>query len=333
MRNNLSEISPKLLESERVVGNNNVILENNKTKSQVILPLESSDYLDYFDGQHTVKEIIAEVFEKTGKVYFDSILKTVKTLNEKKFLEDISGEIINIGKSTNPHHQKSSTLIRSFKKFILIHKKKLGVDQPNIALGLCFIVLVGALYGAYFLLPNISFENFLKSEKDYSEALVNYFIIASILLSIRGLFKILFQILACTTLYGINLRINLFSVSVDVLNNSIYALKKKIYPIFYFLTNSGTFLFSATVFSLLSPGHPLVDDTFIIATLMSFNQLDPFRKSDFTSMFQFFYEDNQLESVSPYLKNNSFAGIFKKTSGSIDEIKYASYSFLAIAWA
>ncbi len=332
----ITSFSPKLLEHEYIVGDNNVVIENIATQSQAILPLESLDFLDLIDGSRTVKEIISEVFEKTGKVYFDTVVKVIKLLDDVDLLENVDFDISNLSKDKSPHNQPSSILVRSFYKFFILKKidKGFGLGFIAYVLAAIFLCLAYLSINNYlYSTPPIMMTNFLKSRFGYARSLFHYFAITSCLLSFRGLINFLYQLMVCKTVYGFHLRINLLSVSFDVLDNSVYTLTNKIQALLYFFTGNLSFLTAAFIYSLVFPKHYLVNDVYIISILLTLNHLDPFRKGDLSNSFHFLYAEDQLESLAPYLKNNVFGGIFKSSGNTTEDLRFAIYSFLAIAWA
>jgi CRP-like cAMP-binding protein len=328
--------SPKLLEHEFIVGDKSVVIENTQTQNQAILPLECLDFLELIDGTRTVKQIIAEVFDKTGQIYFDTVIKVIKLLDDVNLLEGVDGHVDSISEDKSPHNQPSSIFVRAFQQIMIVKKIDKGLNKGYLSYVLCIIVLAGAYFGIDHIVNGASkFEigNFLKSRYGYSKAILHYFIIASTLLSIRGLIRALYQFCVCKNIYGIHIRFNLLSLSVDVLDNSVYTLTNKLHAILYFVAGNFSFFTAAFIFELIFPTHFLLNDVYIVAILFTLNHLDPFRKGDLSNAFHFLYAEEQLESLSPYLKNNAFSGIFKTSLDSSEDIRFAIYSFLAIAWA
>jgi len=328
--------SPKLKVYDFIVGDKNVVIENTQTGTQAILPLESLDFLELIDGTRSVKQIIAEVFEKTGKIYFDTVIKVIKLLNDIELLEDLGLEFDSISVDKSPRNQSSSIFVRPFYKLMIIKKISFGLNRGILSYLMFAVLVTGACLGINQILnDSFGFEmgNFLKSRFGYSKAIFHYFIITSALLSIRGLYKIIYQLFVCSNVYGIQFRVNFLSVSLDVLDNSIYTLTRKIHAILYFVSANLIFIASAFVFAIIFPKHFLINDVYIIAILLTLNFLDPFRKGDLTNAFHFVYAQDQLESLSPYLKNKTFSGLFKTSGNSNDDLRFAIYSFLAILWA
>ncbi len=329
---NLSELKPKLLRHERIIGNNNVIVENTATKEQIMLPLDAMDFLDFFDGEHSINRTLSLVYEVTGKIYFESVFKALKKLKEIDLLEDFEGDL-GSEEDISPHQIPPSLMIRPFKEFNIKKKLGLGIQKPTMML-LFVLLFLGITYiGANEVFPKLKFSGFLKTGNHYENAVLTYVLVVSLLMSLRGLFKVLFQYLATSALYGLHFRINLLSVSLDIKDNAIFSLPKKLYALAYYLGISLIYLVLAILFYQTDPGSSLSNDVLLIAILLTFNHLDPFRNGDLTSAFQFLYSENQLESLTPYLKNNTLAGLFRKATGSKEEIRYALYTSLAIGWA
>ncbi len=331
----LNLLYPKLKECHQMLGDSKLILEDAKTQGQLVLPSEYKEMIDLFDGRMSVKDIISELYNLKGSVSFNSLITTIHLLQGANLLEEMDEELEKVKVEKGPHEQKSSVLIRPLLEVVLKNKVSLKIKSDTLFFAIMALVFSGII-AACFLMPETAFwkfhfNSFMKGTDGFQSSLLKLFAIVSALLTIKVIFKGILLLFGAGGFYRLSLRLNLFSLSFGLNENSIYS-SGKIKLIIYSICCASLYLFIATAFAFVFPASPLVNDVKILALIFTLIELDPYRQSEMTKMFHFLYAEDQLKSLTPYLKNCSLS-FTSKGQKFMDELRFMIYSILAMAWA
>ncbi len=329
----LDQLKPLLKECNFYAGELNIVVEDVDTKIQVVLPIENAPILELLNGENSIKEISSILYHSHGKVSFHSILTTVKLLGESNLLVGMAHKFENLQDEKSPNEQRPSFLARTIFEFMIL--RKIGFNWHHDGL---FYLLILALLGVvglnYQSFSQLDMSRFLKSPLGYNEALPRLFIVASILMSMKSILKGVLLLASTGKLYGVGLQLYPYAISLSVSDNSLYSHPKKSTIISYSVFSAFLYMVSFAALEMIPMLRPYRHDVGVVAILLTFMDLNPYRRSDLTKLFYFLYADNQLKNIMPYLKNCSLAGIWKDTGAKIsDEIRYVAYSILALAWA
>ena len=76
----------------------------------------------------------------------------------------------------------------------------------------------------------------------------------------------------------------------------------------------------------------MMDQLFIMAIFLTVVDLDPFRKSDISRLFNIFYEEENMRHLLPYLKKKALLAVTHKSTNWRKELLFILYSTLALFW-
>ncbi len=327
-------LRPKLKEVNIFEGERNIVIEDKKSQGQVVLPKENLALLHLFDGEQTVKDISSSLYHSEGAVSFNSIITTIRLLSEAHLIDGVEGQFDNVKDDKSPHEQKASILIRPLLEFKLLNKINSPIKSSALYYCLAGIVILSTFALSHNFIFNFHWEAFLKSSEGYADAIPRLVIMSSIALSFKTLIQALLLSLSTGMFYGPYLRLNLYSLFLGLNDNSIYSHPKKSAIISYSVASASTFLFGGILFGFLFPESPYLNDYKVLSVLLTLIELNPYRKSEMTRLFHFFYAEEQLKSITPYLKNCSLTGILSDSKSKLtDELRFVLYSILAFSWA
>jgi CRP-like cAMP-binding protein len=327
-------IRPKLIECEVFEGERNIVLENPVSHEQVILPKSHKKILELLNGEHTVKEMSSLLYNSHGTVNFNAIITAVRLLHESHLLEGVEGEFEEVREERAPHEQNPSILMSALKEFTIFKKVSFKFHHNYIYYALAGAILALVIMKAPSHIFTFNMARFLKSPQGYAEAFPRIIILSSVLFTAKTFMQGLMLLLSVGTFYKFSFRINLFSLSFGLNDNSIYSHTKKDVIVSYALISSLLFFFTTIALSMVLPRNPYTNDLKILSIILTFIEMNPYRKSDLTKIFHFFYAEDQLKSVLPYLKNCSLSGAIEDSNTKLsDEIRYVAYSILAFSWA
>ncbi|MBL7664104.1 MAG: cyclic nucleotide-binding domain-containing protein [Bacteriovoracaceae bacterium] len=330
---NLNDLKPKLKECQVFTGEKNIVIEDSKTRAQVVLLKENEVILKLLDGENTVKDISTYLYHHHGGVNFNTIITTIRLLSEANLLEGTKHYFENLRDEKSPHEQKPSFFNRSLFEFPLVRKIEMNIARPELYFGLLgmLVMMVGMNLDAF---DNIHMARFLKNQSGYSEALPRIFIFSSILLSMKTLFQGLMLLFSVGSFYAPSIKINLYSISLGLNDNTIYSHPKKAVIISYGVMSALMYLVCFALIDYFPQAKMYRHDFAVLAMMLTLIELNPYRRSELTKLFYFFYAAEQLKSIMPYLKNCTLTGLWEDTGAKLsDEVRYVTYSLLAIGWA
>lgn len=309
------------------------MVEGSESKSQVVLPRDSDELLKFLDGQNSIKDIVSKLYASKGQISFHSVITAIRLLEEAKLLEGVDQNLKTDIEEKSPHEQKQSVLTRPWVEIKLLGKVSLKWKNDWAFFLACFSLL-GIICLNYDAFINLNFSRFLKSPTGYDEAIPRIVIISSILISLKSLIQGALLLLSVGTFYGPYFHLYPFTLALGINDNSIYSHAKKSVIITYGIA-SGLLYFAAYALLELFPGARLYrNDIALIAAMLTFIELNPYRRSDLTKLFYFFYAENQLKNILPYMQNCTLSGLWQESGAKLaDEIRYITYTVLALTWA
>ncbi|MDD4976103.1 MAG: cyclic nucleotide-binding domain-containing protein [Bacteriovorax sp.] len=333
---NLSSLRPKLKSCSFFEGERNIVVEGHESKTQVVLPSDYRPILSLLDGEHTVKEISSELYNTQGQVSFHAIITTIKLLSEAQLFEEnygVDGPFKQVQEEKAPHEQKVSILNRTLFELKILNKIKINFKSELFFWNIAALMVAVAAWN-YKSFTHLDLALFLKSPTGYEDALMRIFIISSILMSMKALSQAILLLVSTGTVYGIFLKLFPYSIALGINDSSVYSHEKKRVIIAYGVLSSCLYLISFAALDFVPFLKPYRSDFAVMSIVLTFIELNPYRRSDLTKLFFFFYAEAQLKNIMPYLQNCTLTGLWKDTGAKMsDEIRYVTYSIFALAWA
>lgn len=329
----LNNFRPQLKPHIIYEGDNNIVVESKTSGTQVVLPKESLSLIQKLDGHSSIKEISTELYSLERGFSFYKMFTSLKLLNEAKLLEENSFEVADSSEEKSPHEQNASFFNRP-----LFDKKILNSVQFSFAHDYLFFGLV-SLFAIFFLMTIKSFfqfdlADFLKSPDGYQYALIKFFLIGSALMTSKAFVQGLLLLSSVGKFYGPFLRLYPMGLTIGLNDNSIYAHHKKSLIISYGVVSAILYPLVGLLFIQIPFFKNYSNDILVMSALMTLFDLNPYRRSELTKLFFYFYAEEQLKNIVPYLKNCTISGLWKDTGAKTsDELRYSIYSSLALAWA
>lgn len=330
----LGELKPRLLNCEITKGDEKIVLENKAKQSQIVLPKEYLDIITRFDGIKTIEEIATDIYHETGVVSFNSIIKSIHLLQTANLLDAGDFNFEDRVDDKAPHEQHPSLLARSLFKLTFLKSLKIS-NGSAILLLVLGVVLLAATGVLGFLSYPFKYDpsKFLQTDADFSKNLITFFAMTSGLLTIKTLVKVVLLMIGTGRIYKLGIKLNFYSLSLSVDETSIYTLSNKIAVVLYGVTSILLYFTIYFGFTLLFPLSPYSNDLFLVCIMLTFLDIDPYRSSELTKLFYYFYTESQIENLLPYLKNNSFKADINSNIKFTDQIRFIAYGIISFAWA
>ena len=329
----LAELKPKLNSHLVHSEGDRLIVEGENKQHQAILEKDKRVILALLDGNHSFRDIISLLYISQGSLSFRSTFGVLTRLREAGLLDTRSNQVLlQMDSLKTPYNQPSSMLSRSFREIVLADKVQIPIRSRI----LFYAVSCAIIFALPFLPKGVLYQfpvtSFLRIHQSYHLAIPGLILGCSGLMVAKYFIKWILLGLATGHIYRPSVRFHWFGISLGVSDNSIYSLGKGAPVLIYTVASGVLHLVLASLFASFFPQSPWGDSIKVLAGLLTFAALDPYRQSDLTKLFTFFLNQDQMGSILPYLKNRAlFSALDRKTSVK-GELRYVIYSTLALIW-
>jgi CRP-like cAMP-binding protein len=332
----IENMIPKLIDGQLIENGHRLIYESKDDSSQIVLPLKYKAILLMLDGKTNVQSIAKNLYDQENAFSFKDLFECLDLLVRHKLVENLDQLNVRSSESNNVYDKKIPFISKILFEITLLKRLVLSTSFPIIFLLLSsFLIYIGQR--SYFEFHNLNFLNkFLKINDSYAVGLIFFLLANSLLITFKNIFKFVLLLLATGRVYKIKIQLNLFSLSLRVDDSSIYTSKYKWHGVFYCAACVSSYYVLIYISSFLLPqfglSHMLMDQLFVMATFLTIVDLDPFRKSDTSRLFNIFYEEENMAHLLPYLKKKALLAVTNKSEDWKRETLFILYSTLALFW-
>ncbi|MCB0364804.1 MAG: cyclic nucleotide-binding domain-containing protein [Bdellovibrionaceae bacterium] len=328
----LEQTSPELVSGKLIADGQRLAFESDSGLEQVVLPNRFRDIIELIDGKRTVRQIVSDLYAKTRRARFKDVFECLDRLAKAGVIKNLDSlNLRNPGKD-NVYEQKLPGISKVFWQIPLGGIFTLSKTYP-IVFNLAAVVILFLGLHSLVVSSNVTYLNvFLKIKESYVLGLVYFFLCNSILISLKSVLQFFMLILATGRVYGLRLQVNFFSVSLRVDSSSIYTTKARWFGLLFCLASISSYFFWVFVYSKLFANKMMLDQLYVMATLLTLVDLDPFSKSDASRIFNIFFEEENMNHLLPYLRKKALLAVTHRSSNAKREFFLILYSTLAIVW-
>ena len=332
--NAFENLKPKLKSCQVFDEGSKIMIEDTRTHEHVLLPASAKPLLRFFDGKHTIREIVSELHREHGKVEFRNLFTTVHRLSSGHLLDEEGGHegsAVHLGR--DPFEKGSFFLDRSL--------FRIGLSTRLSFPGLCGKTLFYFLF-AMLLFTNIALwgsqawsgfpNHFLRIGGSYGWGLLFFFGASAVLLSFRHLVSTALLLAATGRAYHPAIVLSPLGLHYQVGDGSIYVTRGKTIPILFHLATVLSYALVAGLSRWLLPHWEMYASVQTIAAFLLLLELNPYSRSELTKVFHVLYDEKLYSHLLPYLKNRALLSFVSRTETIIDELELFVYSTLAIVW-
>ncbi len=329
-----NNLVPALRPCEIIVGENQIIIEPKGTREELILPKEYGKVIDLLNGHQSIQEIVATLYVDYGEISFNSVITAIRLLDENNLLDGVEGRLDCLEKFSEVKERKESLLDRTLFEKEIFHKIVMKSKQVVIYYAIIAVVLITVRlsFSKFHNFWDFNYSSFLHVNGEYFLSIFVLFLITTVLVSLKSIVKFFMLLTSCGSIYGGKLKLNLYSLSFRVNENSIYAQNDKKILITYSITSMLLYVFFAILSFIVFGKGELSQNITLVALVLTFIDSDPYHKSEVVKIFQFFNSQKQLKNMMPYFRNNSISSMFKKSEDIHTEIRLIIYSIYTMAW-
>ncbi|MBI3544307.1 MAG: hypothetical protein HY075_13635, partial [Deltaproteobacteria bacterium] len=218
----LSTTKPRLKPHRLSRDDRRIIVEDETRPSQVSLPLDALATIELLQGELTVREIVEKLMAGSGRVSFRSLFTTLETLDEAGLLTEPLGLRKTGTRASAPFERPEAFFMRPLFELTLLRRLELR-PLANVFLLAAVAAAITAVAGdtVWYWLEHFSTRGFLMlsdaaGRAGYARAIPALVLLASLLMTLKGLGKALLLLLATGQLYNLRLRLHAFGISLGV---------------------------------------------------------------------------------------------------------------------
>ncbi|MCB0383955.1 MAG: hypothetical protein KDD43_01080, partial [Bdellovibrionales bacterium] len=328
----LEQTAPELVSGSLIVDGQRLVFEPEGGSAQVVLPTRFKDIITLIDGKRTVRQIVSDLYAKTHRARFKDVFECLDRLAKGGAVKNLESLNLRDPNRHNVYEQKLPIVSRVFFQITLSRRISLNSVQPALFVLLAAVVFFTGLI-SLITSSNVTYLNvFLKIKDSYVLGLAYFFICNSVLISLKSLVQLIMLVFATGKVYGVWIQVNFFSVSLRLDNSSIYTVKNRWKGLVFCLASISSYYFWVFIYSEFFAGKMMLDQLYIMATILTLVDLDPFRKSDASRIFNIFFEEENMNHLLPYLRKKALLAVTHKSSNTKREFFLVLYSTLAIIW-
>ena len=322
----LEDFRPQLYKSELFFHKDKAILKSGS--QQAIVSVQALHFLVYFNGQHTLKEIIEKNYSSKKTFHFGMLIKTLIQLKEKNILEN--GKMID-RLSTQSSKLKWFTDLKPFYK-ANIPSIFWKFSSPLLFITLSIVFIFLSLWGIFQLPVYEAFTGFFMAQESYWKGVLSLFVCLSLLLNFKSLIQLLLQLCLLGRAYNVKAVFNVIGGYLQVDPDSIFLSPNKHFTGFYFLCGiCSYFLFSLIVQHLQFDLWIFHHAHLVTLVLFIFN-LNPIGNSDTAQIFKLLYDDENFNKISHLFKNHAYFLSYGKNNLHSPKLIYNIHLLVSLLW-
>lgn len=335
----LSQIKPQLKPVSIVIDEERLLLEDVSGANQLALPLAAKPLVDLLDGSRTIKDVVASMLGSNGMISFRELFGVLKSLDDAKLFVEPIGLSNADSVARAPLERSEAFFMRPLLKLTLLKRLRVSLLEHRSLLLVAVAAIVAVSVGTLvFWSDNYSSRGIFRIAwpghglESYAFALPVFFAMASALMMAKGLIKAVLLLLGTGQFSMLTLRLHAFGVSLGVSDTGVQSLSGGIWIFLYFLGCASSYVFVATLFSELVRDQGLVRSFDVLALLLTFIDLDAYRRSDLTVLIDRLFPDQDTRHLTAYLKNRALLSVATVKQGIQGELRLVVYSSLALLW-
>jgi CRP-like cAMP-binding protein len=308
-----------------------LIFETDSPTDQIVLPIETVDFLLLCTGEYSVGEIIEQLYHRKGTIQFKKIYRTLIYLKERGFLEN--GEQLEIPQDNSPGRGIKFFSVQPFFEFNIGKRIFNETDRPVVFYFCSMLAIVAAAFSLQDLKGSAFSFPFFHINGSFWQGLLFLFVTSSILLSCKNVFKSLLLIFLTGRAYNFAFAFNGFSLYFRVRSDSLFLISNRFYLTLFHLAASLCFFPIVSAIYLLMPQLPHFNEMQSVAVLLFLFSINPFQESEASHWLRSLFNDDTLNKMSNYLPHRSLLSLVNPTDRTKDNNLYFFFTHFAIVWA
>lgn len=328
---NLEAFCPKLRKGIITPKGNSLLYQTEEPFDQIHLPIESIQYLLHFNGQKSLRDIVASIYSQGGAIYFKSLFKTVMALKERGFLEN--GSEITKSNWGELYRRKENPILLLKKRWSLRNSITIKKDRPVVFYFLALFLIITSSLGAINGLSHLSSDLALYADDFKVINIVTFILVTSLLLSFKNISKGILVLLLTRRLY--NIELVLFGPFFFLKNGSeaVQLISNFFFKSLLFLSSTFCFFGFIEILTQITEPTLLEQSIYWISALsLVLVELNPFSGNELSNFIRTSSQNETLLRVEKYLGESSLAHSMR-LGEKIWSIKaHISFAVYALIW-
>ena len=328
--NGLEQFKPQLKTGRISPSGKSIIYETDSPADQIILPIETLDFLTQCNGQLSITEIIENIYRKKNTIQFKLIYQTLASLKEKGFLENG----IELNQIESLHFEKENQQFMSFTplwNFYLGRRIVNDSTHPILFYFFSLLVCVGAILSLQSFSQSWFEFSFLKIDNSYAIGFVYIFICSSLLLSAKNIMKCVLLLFLTGRAYNLSITFNGFSIYLKSSSDSLFLVHNRLFIALFHSANFLSYFAILNLFSLLSLPH--FENAYSVALVLLLFGSNPYQPSEVSNLLRSLIKNDTLNRMFSYLEYKSLLALITPYDSRKNKKLLRSFTYYAFAWS
>lgn len=326
----IEKFRPQLKNGRILPQGSRVVFETDEPFDQIVMPIEVLDFVTQCNGEYTIAEIIENIYHQRNTIQFKLIYRTLLQLKERNFL--VNGDDLEIETQTESKRNR----FLSFSPLWQFYLGRRIVNEGKHPLLFYFLSMCACV------LAILSFQEiesgtlslgFFRIENSYLFGL-NFLIVgASVLLSLKNIFKAILLLFLTGRVYNVSLTFNGFALYVRATSDSLFLVTNRLFLIVFHAATVLCYFAFVFVLHAVWPTMPYVQEAYSLALILAFTEINPFQASEVATFFKSIFNDDNLNRISEYLRHRSLLSLASTHDRSNESGLFLSLIHYAFLWA
>ena len=311
---------PKIKSFKLTTSSTGVSVHFENTNDSLVFPINRLPLFNLLGGEYTIKEIWHKLQESNSPIKLSEIYLTIERLKKNGAMEGV----------VEKNDFEVNWLDYSILKFEFTKNKSAPIKSKSGFLIFTVATLLFSMISLYFIYSDLTVHSFLQKDNSFLYSIPTLIFLFSYLGIFKGIIKAVSIALATGEWPQLFLCYRGLMFDLEV-NESKILVEENLTKRLYQLTKAFCFLFIGVATSSFIDTD-LARQIQIVALLMTFVWLNPYRKSEFTQVLSSFFDDEEIRYLKPFLKKKSLTSFISLKKSNHSENKLVIFSSLSLLW-
>ncbi len=326
----IEKFRPQLKNGRILPQGGRIVFETDEPFDQIVMPIEVLDFVTQCNGEYTIAEIIENIYHQRNTIQFKLIYRTLLQLKERNFL--VNGDDLEI--ETQMESKRNRFLSFSPLWQFYIGRRIINEgEHPFLFYFFSMCACVLAILSLQEIEPVAMSLGFFRIEHSYLYGL-NFLIVgASLLLSLKNIFKAVLLLFLTGRVYNVSLTFNGFALYVRATSDSLFLVTNRLFLIVFHAATVLCYFAFVYLLHAVWPTMHYVQEAYSLALILAFSEINPFQASEVATFFKSIFNDDNLNRISEYLRHRSLLSLTSPHDRSHESGLFIALVHYAFLWA
>ncbi len=324
------QFKPILRPGKAIPHGQKIVYETEAPFDQIVLPIETVDFILLCDGSRSVGEIVELIYHKRGTVQFRSLFKTLVYLKDRGFL--LNPDQLELPNQNEQKFHLNFLQLNSLFELSIGQRIFNEKDRPL----LFYIFSMFSILTAILTINSFEWEwlilSFIYLDDSFITGGLFLFCGASILLSLKNFFKCFLLLFLTGRAYNFRICYSGIALYFRVKSDSLFLISNKLFLTLFHLAVVLSYFPIIGAMSFLFPEFPYYSQAMSLAVVLLLMDLNPFQESELAFLLKSFFNDDTISRISNFMKERPLLSLIHPFESNKDYNLYFFYAHFALAW-